>query len=389
MRRPQGFENAAARRPARVQRATANRRDVPTAVLDAPSDARTDVAEPDADTAPIRVVPPSKGAPTDAKTERTKTERRSDRRKATDKLTTADGPSRTDKPARSDKPARADKPIRTDKPARAERPARTGKPVAGDKPDASSPSVRAAARERRRYERAEIKRFTRASRRRRLAWLIGIGSVVLVLLAAALVSLSPAMALRTIQVVGVQRVDAKAVQQALDAQLGTPLPLIDYGKVRKELAAFPLIRSYSTEADPPGTLVVRVVERVPIGLLKVSTGYELVDQAHVVMQTTPGRPGGYPLISIPEDASEQSRQKEFAAIGNVLAALPAGMLTEVDSASATGAQDVTLKLTSGVTVVWGGPEDSAEKSVVLADILKAVPGASVYDVSAPNSPVTR
>lgn len=383
MRRPQGFENAAARRPARVQRATANRQDVPTAVLDAPSDARTDIAEPDADTAPIRVVSPSKSAPTDAKTERTKTERRSDRRKAADKLTTTDKPIRTDKPARSEKPARADRP------ARAEKPARTDKPAGRGKPDAPSPSVRAAARERRRYERAEIKRFTRASRRRRLAWLIGIGSVVLVLLAAALVSLSPAMALRTIQVVGVQRVDAKAVQHALDAQLGTPLPLIDYGKVRKELAAFPLIRSYSTEADPPGTLVVRIVERVPIGLLKVSTGYELVDQAHVVMQTTPERPGGYPLISIPEDASEQSRQKEFAAIGNVLAALPAGMLTEVDSASATGAQDVTLKLTSGVTVVWGGPEDSAEKSVVLADLLKAVPGASVYDVSAPNSPVTR
>jgi cell division protein FtsQ len=65
------------------------------------------------------------------------------------------------------------------------------------------------------------------------------------------------------------------------------------------------------------------------------------------------------------------------------------MLGQVDSVSATGAQDVTLKLTSGVSVVWGGPADSALKSSVLSSLLKAAPGASVYDVSAPNSPVTR
>jgi cell division protein FtsQ len=213
--------------------------------------------------------------------------------------------------------------------------------------------------------------------------------VVIVLLGAVLVSISPAMALRSIDVVGAQRVDAGSVRRSLDSQLGTPLPLIDYSKVRKALTEFPLIRSYSTEAEPPGTLVVRIVERVPIGLLKVPSGYQLVDQAGVAMQTTADRPGGYPVIDIPEDASQESAHKEFSASAGVLAALPAGMLGQVDSVSATGAQDVTLKLTSGVTVVWGGPADSALKSSVLSSLLKAAPGASVYDVSAPNSPVTR
>src|SRR6185437_9860749 len=103
-------------------------------------------------------------------------------------------------------------------------------------------------------------------------------------------------------------------------QLGTPLPLIDYSKVRKELEGFPLIRSYSTEADPPGTLVVRIVERVPIALLKVPSGFQLVDQAGVVMQTTAERPGGYPVIAIPDDASETSKHDEFRAAADVLAA---------------------------------------------------------------------
>ncbi|MGN6126607.1 MAG: FtsQ-type POTRA domain-containing protein [Humibacter sp.] len=254
---------------------------------------------------------------------------------------------------------------------------------------ADSPSVRAAARRRRRYERAEVKRFTRGARRRRLAWFIGVGSAVVVLAGAALVSISPAMALRTIDVVGTQRVNAADVKHALGAQLGTPLPLLNSGEIKTSLAKFPLIRSYSIQAEPPGTLVVRVVERTPLALLQVPTGYQLVDQAGVVIQSTAERPGGYPVITLPKDASSSSRQKEFAASAAVLAALPASMLSQVGSVSATGAQEVTLKLTSGPTVVWGGPDQPDLKSAVLSILLKKAPGASVYDVSAPNSPVTR
>nr|WP_240977389.1 FtsQ-type POTRA domain-containing protein [Planctomonas sp. JC2975] len=197
------------------------------------------------------------------------------------------------------------------------------------------------------------------------------------------------MALRSIDVVGTQRVQASSIRDALKGQLGTPLPLIDYGAVRKQLAGFPLIRSYSTEADPPGTLVVRIQERTPVALLQIPSGYQLVDQAGVVMQTTAQRPGGYPIVSIPADASESSKRKEFAASAAVLAALPAATLSQVDTASATGSEDVTLKFLSGVTVVWGGPEDADLKVTVLVDLQKAAPGASVYDVSSPNSPVSR
>jgi cell division protein FtsQ len=135
--------------------------------------------------------------------------------------------------------------------------------------------------------------------------------------------------------------------------------------------------------------VVRIVERTPLAVLKASAGFQLVDQAGVVMQTTSTRPAGYPLIVLPDDASKHTRRAEFAATAAVLAALPAGMPAKVGTASATGAEDVTLRLASGVTVVWGGPGDAALKSSVLARLVKAAPHASVYDVSAPNSPVTR
>jgi len=397
VKRPQGFENSASRLAARAEprvppadpaanagrtpraaskdaASTGSAKAAASSATSSTSTGLLDAAtgQPDATTEPIRVIPASKSS--------------QGRR---DSVGTSERGGKTDRVAAS--AATHDRPAwwRTLAPSAAPETESRTEPVEDAPAQAESPSVRAAARRRRRYERAEVKRFTRGARRRRLAWFIGVGSAVVVLAGAALVSISPAMALRTIDVVGTERVSAADVKHALGGQLGTPLPLLNSGEINTALAKFPLIRSYSIQAEPPGTLVVHVVERTPLALLQVPTGYQLVDQAGVIIQSTAERPGGYPVITLPEDASSPSRQKEFAASAAVLAALPAGMLSQVGSVSATGAQDVTLKLTSGVTVVWGGPDQPDLKSVVLTDLLKAAPGASVYDVSAPKSPVTR
>ena len=57
---------------------------------------------------------------------------------------------------------------------------------------------------------------------------------------------SPILALRTITVDGTSRIDAVEVQTAVDGQLGTPLALLDYDAITKDLTVFPLIRSYVT-----------------------------------------------------------------------------------------------------------------------------------------------
>ena len=94
---------------------------------------------------------------------------------------------------------------------------------------------------------------------------------VLVTLAALVVTAvySPILALRTITVDGTSRVSAEQVTAAVDEQIGTPLALIDYGKITNQLGAFPLIRSYVTETIPPSTLIIHVVERTPVGAILV------------------------------------------------------------------------------------------------------------------------
>lgn len=250
-------------------------------------------------------------------------------------------------------------------------------------------ALRAARRERRRLERGEVRRFTKRSRRRRYAWLGAAGVVVALVLATVLIAYSPLLALRHIQVTGTSRLDAGTVEKKLADQLGTPLPLLDQAGISADLAAFPLIRSYSVESHPPDGIVVRVVERQPVGVIQRGSAFTLVDAAKIPIASSEKRPDGYPLISASGGAADVDADSGFAAAAGVLSALPAGVLAQVDTISAKTKDDVTFTLRgSRATVVWGSAEQSSLKAADLAALLKSAPDAGRYDVSSPHSVTT-
>lgn len=205
----------------------------------------------------------------------------------------------------------------------------------------------------------------------------------------AVVTLSPLMALDTIEVVGASRLDGAAVGAVLDDHLGTPLALLDEGEIRDDLAAFPLIRSYSTEVIPPHTLVVRIVERAPVGAVERGAAVDLVDAAGVVVETSAERPVGIPLIAA---ASADAESLGFRSVTAVLMALPAELRAQVDVISASTRDDVSFTMTgAGHRVVWGSAERSEFKARVLEAAI-ATTGQNAaweYDVSAPESLVVR
>ncbi|HZK58837.1 MAG TPA: FtsQ-type POTRA domain-containing protein [Cryobacterium sp.] len=244
----------------------------------------------------------------------------------------------------------------------------------------------AAKRARKQYERDEVRRFTWRSRRRRTIWLVSLG-VLAALVGFTLVGVySPLMALRTIEVVGAKRIPAAQIVAALDGQLGTPLPLVDAARIRSELSGFRLIRSYVAESRPPGTLVVRIVERQPVGVVPSPAGFDLVDAAGVVIQSGATRPAGYPAINAGAVGSAG-----FEAAAAVVTALPAGIRSQLGSVAAATTDDVTLTLSGGTRVVWGSAEKSAYKAVVLGALMVRHRARDVgeYDVSSPDSPVLR
>lgn len=241
-------------------------------------------------------------------------------------------------------------------------------------------------------ERGEVRRFTKRSRRRRMLWLSALGTAALLVVAVTLTAFSPLMALRTIDVVGTSRVKASDVTAALKGQLGRPLPLVDFGAIRSDLAAFPLIRSFSTESHPPSTLVVRIVERVPVGVIADGRTFRLVDAAKVTISQGTTRPAGFPVIHAAGAAGSLAAKSGFDAAVAVLQALPAKVLGSVDTITAATKDDVTFTLLgSGAKVVWGSPDQSDLKAADLAAIMKSAgaTAGSVFDVSSPHSVVRK
>jgi cell division protein FtsQ len=170
--------------------------------------------------------------------------------------------------------------------------------------------------------------------------------------------------------------------------VGTPLPLVDESAVKAALIAFPLVQSYSLEARPPHELVVRIVERLPIGLIQSRAGFTLVDSAGVALSTTESPAPGRPLLTI--TGGKDSRA--FKAVGQVMRTLPASIRDQVTAISATTADDVTLRLgAANCDVVWGSADDSAMKALVLEKVMLQRPPATVsaYDVSSPHAVVVR
>ncbi|WP_240424057.1 FtsQ-type POTRA domain-containing protein [Microbacterium halotolerans] len=245
-----------------------------------------------------------------------------------------------------------------------------------------------ASRARRRALRAEARRFTARTRRRRWYWISSLGAVALLIVGTLAAAHSPLFAVRDITVIGADAVDADAIVSALDDQIGTPMPLVDHSAIRAAMLEFPLIETYQVESHPPHELVVRLVERTPVGAIATDAGYTVVDAAGVALTTREGKPEGQPLIDVGDGTSSEA----FAAVGQVLRSLPASLRKQVTEVTASSSQDVTLTLgASNASVVWGNASDSALKAIVLEEVMADRPadGVQEYDVSSPNAVVVR
>lgn len=253
----------------------------------------------------------------------------------------------------------------------------------------SRTELRAAKRERKSYEKGEVRRFTRRARSRRRVIAAVVALVVVFAGLIAVAVWSPLLALRQIQVLGTSRIDPAAITDALDGQLGTPLALLDLDLMTQQLAEFPLIRSYTTQSVPPNTLVVTIVEREPVGLVPDGTIFAVVDPAGVVLDSAVERPAGLPLISAGDPSIANPA---FLSAIEVLLALPPELKARVDTITASSKDDVSFVLTGGVqSVTWGSADRSDFKARVLATLVATQSeSASVeFDISAPDAPVVR
>lgn len=227
----------------------------------------------------------------------------------------------------------------------------------------------------------QVARVRRRSRLR--TGLVVVAVAVLVAVAGWVVLVSGAFAVSEVRVVGVTRLGPEEVVGQAAVEPGTPLVRVDTDAVARRVRGLVPVDGVEVSRQWPRTLVVRVRERVAAAVQARGAGWVLVDRTGVEFATETSRPRDLPLVSAPVDQGAEALRATL----DVLDALPAHVRAEVRQVRAASPENVSLQLTRGRSVVWGSLERSERKAAVLTVLLTR--RASVYDVSAPETPTTR
>ena len=205
-----------------------------------------------------------------------------------------------------------------------------------------------------------------------------------------LLLVGPVLGVRSVQVDGVRTLPAGQVREAAGIAPGTPLLRVDLDAARARVARLPQVASAKVTRGWPHTVVVTVVERAPVAVVGEPGRRTLVDADGVLFDTISGAP---PAGVVPLDvAAPGPRDPATMAALTAIEALSTQLRRQVASVAATTPDDITLTLTDGMLVRWGGPEKSGRKGdaleAVIGQLAKgALDPATTIDVSAPEAVV--
>jgi cell division protein FtsQ len=195
------------------------------------------------------------------------------------------------------------------------------------------------------------------------------------------------LAVRSVIVTGTHLVTKAEVLKVAGVRLGTPLIRVNTGQIAARVVTIRQVQSVQVTTSWPDRVVIAVRERTPaLAVTAPDGGFDLVDPDGVTVLWAARRPSRLPLYQTTEAAASLSGDPDVAAAAAVLAELPAPLRHSVASISAPSPDQVTLELSNGVTVLWGGVGDARAKAEELALLMRT--HARYYDVSAPGTVMT-
>lgn len=220
------------------------------------------------------------------------------------------------------------------------------------------------------------------------SWRRLLGVLLLALLVLALVWVvgwSRLLAVRDVEVDGVSKTRAAALEDRAAIRAGTPLARVDTDALARRLGADITLAEVSVERSWPSTIRILAVPRTPAVVLRNPQGLlEVVAADGVAYDSVTRAPKGVPVVTATSSAG--TSPEALGAALSVVRALPAALAEQVDSISVSSSDLVTFDL-GGVKVIWGGGRDAGRKAAILETLLQTDP--KQVDVSAPDTPTTR
>ncbi len=242
-----------------------------------------------------------------------------------------------------------------------------------------------------RARRAEVLR--REARRRLRIALVVLGLVVVVVAGWSALH-SRLFAARVVTVVGAVHTPVRQIVAA--AGLSGDPPLVDVGAAAVAgVERLPWIASATVTREWPDGVRIAVRERTPVAAVReapASAGWALVDRTGRVLAVGARTPAGLPRVAGAQPAGRPgSISGGLRAALRVVTSLPKAFADQVATVTQDRGGDVTLELTSTLTVYVGSTSQLSQKYEDVAAILKGadLTAGSTIDVAAPATPFVR
>jgi cell division protein FtsQ len=221
--------------------------------------------------------------------------------------------------------------------------------------------------------------------RQRRTILIGVAAAaILAIIATWLIAFSSVFGVRSVEVHGNHVLTAEQIRAAADIRHGTPLVRVDTAAITKRVERLAEVASAQVSTSFPSTVVITVEERVPVGYIRRGGHVTLIDHTGAAYRKVAVAPSRLPRFVLP---SGSHRRATGAAVADVAAALPPAVLHQVRSIEALDPSSITLVLSHGRVVRWGGAARTADKARLLPVLLKH--HVATVDLTDPDQPFTR
>jgi cell division protein FtsQ len=199
---------------------------------------------------------------------------------------------------------------------------------------------------------------------------------------------SQLLAVRSVVVTGTHLVPAAEVLAVAGVEPGTPLIRVNAGQVAARIETIRQIRGVRVTRSWPDRVVIVVLERTPaLAVTAQGGGFDLVDADGVIVRWAASRPAGLPLYPVITAVASLRGDPDLGAAAAVLGELPARLRHSVESVAVPSPDQVTLELSGGITVVWGGTDRPAQKAQELTVLMAT--HSHYYDVSAQGTLMTK
>lgn len=236
------------------------------------------------------------------------------------------------------------------------------------------------------------RRAIERSRRRRL--LAGVATVAAVAAAAWLAFWSPLLAVEEIALVGGKHVSSEDVASVTGLDENDNLLLVSTGRVASQVEELSWVAAAKVDRKLPGTVRIKVTERIPRVVLATTDARWLLDARGHVLAPAPAGADDLPVLAAAAVSGiaegVQVEEPEVRDALTALRSLSPRIRSDVVAVLAPTSERITLSLSDGTQVRFGAAESLGAKNEVLQALLAEMKlegrTGGYIDIRVPTSP---